>query len=169
MTRAAKSQRMDTNLSKFHALHLATAISLRPVLKAIFHRRLNPWGFIIKNSLSTLSLLFITVTDTSRGSSVSIVAGVWAGRRWFDSRQVQGVFILVTASSLILGPSQPPIQRVPGALSLVVRQPGREADHSPPASAKVKNVWSYTSTPKYRFMAWCLIKQQIRLHGMVLS
>jgi hypothetical protein len=25
--------------------------------------------------------------------------------------------------------------------------PGRKADHSPPTSAGLKNVWSYTSTP----------------------
>jgi len=28
-----------------------------------------------------------------------------------------------------------------------VKRPGREADHSPPPSAEVKNAWSYTSTP----------------------
>jgi hypothetical protein len=33
---------------------------------------------------------------------------------------------------------QPPIQWVPGALSLGLKRPGREADHSPPSSAKVK-------------------------------
>jgi hypothetical protein len=38
-----------------------------------------------------------------------------------------------------------------------VKRPGREADHSPPCSAEVKNAWSYTSTPP------------IRLHGVVLS
>jgi hypothetical protein len=38
-----------------------------------------------------------------------------------------------------------------------VKWPGHEADHSPPSSAKVKNVWSYTST------------SPIRLHGVVLS
>jgi hypothetical protein len=32
-------------------------------------------------------------------------------------------------------------------LSLKLKQPGREADHSPPSSAGVKNEWSYTSTP----------------------
>jgi hypothetical protein len=32
------------------------------------------------------------------------------------------------------------------------KQQGREADHSPPASAKVKKVWIYTSTPTYTFM-----------------
>jgi hypothetical protein len=34
--------------------------------------------------------------------------------------------------------NQPPIQWVPEALSLGVKQPGREADHSPPSSADVK-------------------------------
>jgi hypothetical protein len=31
--------------------------------------------------------------------------------------------------------------------------PGREADHSLPTSAEVKNTWIYTSTPQYAFMA----------------
>jgi hypothetical protein len=35
---------------------------------------------------------------------------------------------------------------VPGDLSLEVKRPGREANHSPPSSAEVKNAWSYTST-----------------------
>jgi hypothetical protein len=39
---------------------------------------------------------------------------------------------------MALGPTQTPIQWVPGALSLGVKQLGREADHSPPSSAKVK-------------------------------
>jgi hypothetical protein len=33
-----------------------------------------------------------------------------------------------------------------------VKRPGREADHSPPASAEVKKMWIYTSTPPYAFM-----------------
>jgi hypothetical protein len=31
--------------------------------------------------------------------------------------------------------------------TLVVKRPGHEADYSPPSSAEIKNVWSYTSTP----------------------
>jgi hypothetical protein len=58
---------------------------------------------------------------------------------------------------MLLGPTQPPIQCVPGALSLGVKRPEREADRSPPSSADVRNVWSYTSTPP------------IRLHGVVLN
>jgi hypothetical protein len=62
-----------------------------------------------------------------------------------------------TASRPALGPTQPPIQWVLGALFLVVKRPGREADHSPPSSAEVRNAWSYTSTPQYVFKAWCLV------------
>jgi len=37
----------------------------------------------------------------------------------------------------------------------------READHSPPSSAEVKNSWSYTSThTQYAFMALCSVKAQ---------
>jgi hypothetical protein len=32
-----------------------------------------------------------------------------------------------------------------GDLSLGVKRPGREADHSPPSTAEVQNAWSYTS------------------------
>jgi len=53
--------------------------------------------------------------------------------------------------------SQPPIQWVPGALSLGVERQGREADHSPPSSAEIKEfVELYLHSP-------------IRLHGVVLS
>jgi hypothetical protein len=54
-----------------------------------------------------------------------------------------------------MGLTQPPIEWVAGALSLRLKWPGREADLSPPSSAKVKNVWSYNSTPQYALMAWC--------------
>jgi hypothetical protein len=39
---------------------------------------------------------------------------------------------------LMEGPTQPPIQWVPGALSLGVKRPGRETDHSPSSSAELK-------------------------------
>jgi len=58
-------------------------------------------------------------------------------------------------SRLSLGPTQPPIQKLPGALSLGAKRPGREADHSPPYSAEVKTAWNYTSIPQYAFRAWC--------------
>jgi hypothetical protein len=56
--------------------------------------------------------------------------------------------------------SQPPIQLVPGALSLGAKRPECEADHSPPSSAEENNAWSYTSTPQYVFMAWYKVKHR---------
>jgi hypothetical protein len=76
----------------------------------------------------------------------------------FYSRRGLGIFLFTTASRMALGPTQPPIQWVTGVLSLRIKRPGRETDHSPPSSAEVKNEWSYTSTPQYVFMAWCLVK-----------
>jgi hypothetical protein len=60
--------------------------------------------------------------------------------------------IFFPASRPALGPTQPPIKWVTGALSLRVKRPGREADHSPPSSAEVKKERSYISTPQYAFM-----------------
>jgi hypothetical protein len=54
----------------------------------------------------------------------------------------------------------PQPEDTPGALSLGVKRPGREADHSPPSSDEVKYAWSYTSTPQFVFMAWCLVKHR---------
>jgi hypothetical protein len=47
-----------------------------------------------------------------------------------------------------------------GDLSPELKRLGREADHSPPTSAQVKKTWTYTSTPPYVFMAWCLVKHR---------
>jgi hypothetical protein len=38
----------------------------------------------------------------------------------------------------------------------------------PASSLRFKKAWSYTFTSQY-VMMWCLIKQRIRLHGMVLT
>jgi predicted glycosyltransferase involved in capsule biosynthesis len=45
---------------------------------------------------------------------------------------------------------------------------GREADHSPPSSAKFMNAWSYITTPQYAFMAWCSVKAQDKLYFYLL-
>jgi hypothetical protein len=102
---------------------------------------------------------YLLERNMSRDSSVGIALGYGLDDRGsrvrFPARL--GIFHFTSASRTALEPTQPPIQWVSGALSLGVKRPGREADHSPPSSAEVKNAWSYTSTPP------------IRLHGVVLS
>jgi hypothetical protein len=85
-------------------------------------------------------------------------AGLWAGRPGVQVPSGAGNFTQhrVQTGSGTHSASYP-IQWVPGALSLEVKRPGREADHSSPPSSGVKNVWNYTSAPA------------IRLHGVVLS
>jgi hypothetical protein len=58
--------------------------------------------------------------------------------RGFDSLRGLGIFLFTTASRGALGPTQPPIQWIPRTVSLIVKRPEREADHSPPSSAEVK-------------------------------
>jgi hypothetical protein len=52
---------------------------------------------------------------------------------------LERIFLLAPASRPALGPTQPPVQWVPGVLSPGGKaRPGRDADHSPPSSAEVK-------------------------------
>jgi len=53
----------------------------------------------------------------------------------FDSWWGLGILLFSTPSRLGMGPTLPPIQWVPGDLSLGVK------------ATKVKNVWHYTSAP----------------------
>jgi hypothetical protein len=70
---------------------------------------------------------------------VEILSPLWTfGVLEFDSRLGSRIFLFTTASITALETTQPPIQWVPGALSLGVKRPGREADHSPPSNAEVK-------------------------------
>jgi hypothetical protein len=74
-------------------------------------------------------------------SSVGIELGYRPDDRGFRVRFPAGgglgIFILTTASRTALGTTQIPIQWVPGALSLGVKRPGYEADHSRPSSAEL--------------------------------
>jgi hypothetical protein len=89
-----------------------------------------------------------------------IRTGWTIGNLGFDSRRGLRISVFTTASRPALGPTQLPILWVPGVLSLGLKRPVREADHSLPPSAEIKNAWSYTSTPQYICMAWCLVKHR---------
>jgi hypothetical protein len=56
-------------------------------------------------------------------------------------------FFFFSASRPALGPTQRPVQWVPGAVSPGVERQEREADHSPPFSAEVKNDGTISPLP----------------------
>ena len=91
----------------------------------------------------------------SRDSSVGTVTRLGAG--------VSGVRTLAEGKRFFFSPNRP--DRPWGSTSLLhngyrgtlhsgLQRPEREADHSPPYSAEVKNKYSYNSTPLHVFMAY---------------
>jgi hypothetical protein len=85
----------------------------------------------------------------SRDSAVSIATGYGlddrGGRISSLSRVKNFPFSMLSKSAL--GPTQPSIQLISGALAQGVKRPGRDADHSLPTSAEVKKTRVYTTTP----------------------
>jgi hypothetical protein len=72
---------------------------------------------------------------------------------WFDFRQGQKISLFSKMSRPALG-LPTPVQWVLGTTVYPgVKKPGHEANHSPPFSPKVKNVWNCTFTPSYAFVA----------------
>jgi hypothetical protein len=84
-----------------------------------------------------------------------VEAGITAGWTTEELRAGQEIFSFRERPNRLRGPPIFPSEYqelFPG-----LKQPEREAGHSPPSSAEVKYRWSYTSTFPY-FMTWCLIK-----------
>jgi hypothetical protein len=79
----------------------------------------------------------------SLDSVVSITTGYKIGRPWGQSLSHGNVknFLFSMSSKPALGPTQPPIEWVPGALPSGVKWQGRESDDSSPISAEVKKMW----------------------------
>jgi hypothetical protein len=77
---------------------------------------------------------------TSRDSSVGIATDYGLDDGMIGVRFPGGLGILLfdIVSRQALGPTQPPIQWIPGALSLGLKRRGCEADHSHPSSAEVE-------------------------------
>jgi hypothetical protein len=72
----------------------------------------------------------------------------------FNSWQGLGIFLFTTASRMALGPTQPPIQWAPGALSLGVKL--TILLHPVPKSRMCGVI---PALPQY-IMAWCLVKHR---------
>jgi hypothetical protein len=68
-------------------------------------------------------------------------------RQVFDSRHGEKDFLFSSTSVPALGFTQPPLQSAPGAVSLVVKRPGCDADHTPPPSAEIKKDGAVTTLP----------------------
>jgi hypothetical protein len=98
----------------------------------IFHGRLKYDGWeIVMLMDDTINLKIYPYVKGSRDSAMGIATGYWlagwgvgiwvpVGARFFSSR---------SCPDRCWGPTQPPIQWVPGTLFLGVKQPGCEADH----------------------------------------
>jgi hypothetical protein len=100
--------------------------------------------------------------DTSIG-----IATDWSA--WGSIPARGEIFLFSIEFRPVVRPAKPPIQFVPGALSPWVKRQGREADHSPPSSTKIKNGGVIHSVPNTS--SWCgalLIKhkENYLLHGM---
>jgi hypothetical protein len=115
------------------------------------------WNATVVSSLYIFSYIYIYIyiylVSMSQDSAVGISSGYGLDDRGVGVRVPVGSRIFSKSSRPALGSTQPPIQWVRGTLSLWVRRSGREADHSPPASAEIKKVWIHTSTLPYAFMA----------------
>jgi hypothetical protein len=111
----------------------------------LFHHATVLLALILYSLLSNFSVItFIFVPRLGyglddRGSRVRFPGGL-------------GIFLFTTASRTVLGPTPSYPMGTSG-----VKRPGREADHSPPSSADVKECVELYPTPP------------IRLHGVVLS
>jgi hypothetical protein len=82
------------------------------------------------------------------GGSCRSLAGIATVYGLDDRGSGAGNFSLLHCIQTDSDPTQPPIQWVPGDLSMAVKWPGPEADHSLPSSAEVKKcVEPYPRSP----------------------
>jgi hypothetical protein len=100
----------------------------------------------------------ITIRNTGAVIAQSVLhwaTGWTIGVLGFDSRRGLENFLFTTASRTALGPTQPPIQWVTGALSLGVKLTTHI--NLVPRSRMRGAIPPF---PQYVFMAWCLVKHR---------
>jgi hypothetical protein len=79
---------------------------------------------------------------------------------WFECGQRKEIFLFFKPSRPALCPTQPPIYLIAGVYSPRANRQWSESNHSPPSMDESKNPWSYTSSPPYVCIAWCLIRHR---------
>jgi hypothetical protein len=90
-------------------------------------------------SLSVCTFSVPTISSYSWDSSVGIATSYE-----LDSQEIGVRFpaeardFFFEVSRPVLRPSRPPMQWVPGVVSLGVERPGRESDYSPPSNAEMR-------------------------------
>jgi hypothetical protein len=107
----------------------------------LLHAQKQSYSLLLFLSLSLRAVIAQSVQRWATGWIIGILG--------FDSRRGLGIFLFTTAMSRTAqGPTQPPIQWVPGALTPGLKWPGREANHSPASSAEVnESVELYFHSP----------------------
>jgi hypothetical protein len=117
------------------------------------------WVLLVRIKDSFLSLYVYLLSLLSQDSAVGIATGYGLDDQGVGVGSAGGGknFHFSMSSRLALGSTQPPIWRVPGAISPGVKWPGHEADHPPPPSTEIEKMWVYTAT------------LTLRLHAVVLN
>jgi hypothetical protein len=118
-----------------------------------FHPRFCYTFLFVFSQANFVCICIHTSVHEEPDSVLGIATGYGLDDRGVEVQVGWRIFLFSTSSRSDLGSTQPPIQWLTGALPPGVKRPGREADHSPPASAEVKKMWIYTSTLPYAFMA----------------
>jgi hypothetical protein len=81
---------------------------------------------------------------------LSVIAlGYGLNDRDFESRRRLGIFLFTTMSRSALGPTQPPIQWVPGAFFLRVKRQGRESPSRTEVKERVVLYTHFPNTPSW--------------------
>ena len=113
------------------------------VLPRIHKNQSKWWKFCLQATLKCLN-----IDKPGQHSHCSDWATSWMVDALFDPQQVWEICLYCkTFETSSIALTQAPIQWIQTALSSVVSWTGHEANLSPPPYTKVKNIWSYTSTP----------------------
>jgi hypothetical protein len=100
--------------------------------------------------------MFILTMSRVAHSEQCLTTEWTTGRSGFDPGRGKRIFPLVSVSRPALGPTQPPVQWVPGGpFPGDIARPGREYDHSLHLAPRLRMSRSYTSSPSLHLSYLC--------------